>query len=91
MSPQDITRLDRSQDEEELRGKLEPMDVYLSEVTATSASAINYHMGRMQGDEAAFKDLKVLLGLSSGAAIVTDERQEEDRPFWLQVKNRFLK
>ena len=91
MSPQDITRLDRPQDEQELRGKLEPMEVYLSEVTATSASAINYHMGRMQGDEAAFKDLKVLLGLSSGALIVTDERHEQERPFWLQVKNRFLK
>ena len=91
MSPQDITRLDRSQDEQELRGKLMPMDLYLSEVTATSASAINYHMGRMQGDEAAFKDLKVLLGLSSGASIVTDERHEQNRPFWLQVKNRLLK
>ena len=90
MSPQDITRLDRPQDEQELRGKLEPMDVYLSDVTATSASALNYHMGSMQGDEAAFKDLKVLLGLSTGASIVSDERHERKRPFCLQVKNKIL-
>ena len=89
MSPRDITRLDRPQDEQELRGKLTPMDMYLSEVTATSASAINYHMGSMQGDEAAFKDLKVLLGLSVGASIVSDERHEKNRPTCLQVKNSF--
>ena len=90
MSPQDITRLDRPQNEQELRGKLTPMDVYLSEVTATSASAINYHMGSMQGDEAPFKDLKVLLGLSVGASMISDERHEQERPFRLQVKSRLL-
>ena len=91
MSPHDIERLDRPQNEQELRGKLTPMDVFLSDATATSASALNHHMGAMQGDEAPFRDLKVILGLSTGASVVSDERHEQKRPFCLQVKNGFMK
>ena len=86
MSSQSIERLDRRQSEEELHGKLMPVDVYLSDVVATSASALNYHMGSMQGDGEAFKDLKVLLGLSTGSSIVSDERHERKRPFCVQVR-----
>ena len=86
MSSQSIERLDRRQSEGELQGKLMPVDVYLSDVAATSASALNYHMGSMQGDEEPFKDLKVLLGLSTGSSIVSDERHERKRPFCVQVR-----
>ena len=87
MSSHDIERLDRPVGEEELYGKLRPMDVYLSEAAATSAAALNHQMGVEQGEQAPFKDLKVLLGLSLGASIVSDERHEEKRNFCLQVKN----
>ena len=86
MSSQSIERLDRRQSEGELHGKLMPVDVYLSDVVATSASALNYHMGSMQGDGEPFKDLKVLLGLSTGSSIVSDERHERKRPFCVQVR-----
>ena len=86
MSSQSIERLDRRQSEGELHGKLMPVDVYLSDVVATSASALNYHMGSMQGDEEPFTDLKVLLGLSTGSSIVSDERHERKRPFCVQVR-----
>jgi len=87
MSSESIERLDRPQSEEELLGKLMPVDVYLSDVAATSASALNYHMGNMQGDEEPFKDFKVLLGLSLGTSIVSDEKHEKKRPFCVQVRN----
>ena len=87
MSSESIERLDRPQSEEELLGKLMPVDVYLSDVAATSASALNYHMGSMQGDEEPFKDFKVLLGLSLGTSIVSDEKHEKKRPFCVQVRN----
>ena len=56
MSSQSIERLDSRQSEGELHGKLMPVDVYLSDVVATSASSLNYHMGGMQGDEELVKD-----------------------------------
>ena len=87
MSSQSIERLDRPQSEQELQGKLMPMDMYLSEVAATSASAVNHHAGSMQGDAQPFKDLKVLLGLSAGTSIVADERHEQKRPCCVQVSN----
>lgn len=88
MSPNNIERLDRPQSDLEFNGKLTPMDMYLSDATATSASALNYHMGgEEEGDEAPFKDLKVLLGLSTGASVVADERHEQKRHFCLQVKD----
>jgi len=87
MSSQSIERLDRPQSEQELQGKLMPMDMYLSEVAATSASAVNHHAGSMQGDAQPFKDLKVLLGLSTGTSIVADERHEQKRPCCVQVSN----
>ena len=90
MSPHDTERLDRPRDEEELSGKLTPMDVYLSDAAATSAAAVNHHMGRLRGGEAHFTDLKVLLGLSVGASVVSDKRHEEKRHFCLQVMNTLV-
>jgi len=90
MSPHVIERLDRPQGDEELSGKLTPMDVYLSDAAATSAAAVNHQMGRLQGDEASFNDFKVLLGLSFGASVVSDKRHEEKRHFCLQVTNGFV-
>ena len=89
MSPHNIERLDRPKREEELHGKLTPMDIYLSDATATSAAAINHQMGTMQADDGPFKDLKVMLGLSCGTSIVSDQRHEKERHFCIQINNSF--
>ena len=86
ISPYSIERLDRPEGEEELSGKLTSMDVYLSDAAATSAAALNHQMGARQGDEVPFKDFKVMLGLSVGTSIVSDQRREKKRHFCIQVK-----
>ena len=78
MSPHGIERLDRPGDEQGLHGKLMPVDVYLSEVAANSAAAVNY-------DEAPFRNFLVMIGLSFGASLVADERHEKKRHICLQV------
>ena len=85
MTPDRIERLDRAPEDEELHGKLMPMDLYLSDSAATSAAAIDHDMGGKQGDEAPFRDIKVMLGLSVGASVLTDKRHEEKRRFCIQV------
>ncbi len=87
MTPHGIERLDRAPEDQELHGNLMPMDVYLSDCAATSAAAIDHDMGGKQGDEAPFRDLKVMLGLSVGASVVSDKRHEEKRHFCIQVSN----
>ena len=85
MSPHVIERLDRAPEDEEFHGKLMPMDVFLSDVAATSAAALDHDSGSMVDDEAHFRDLKVMLGLSLGASVVADRRHEEKRHFCVQV------
>lgn len=85
MTPHGIERLDRAPEDQELHGKLMPMDVYLSDAAATSAAALDHDSGGMQGDEAPFRDLKAMLGLSLGASVVANKRHEEKRPFCVQV------
>ncbi|XP_078369702.1 uncharacterized protein LOC144653548 [Oculina patagonica] len=85
MTPHWIERLDRTPEDEEFHGHLMPEDIYLSDCLATSAAAIDYEMGARQGDEAPFRDLKVMLGLSSGASVVADRRHEEQRHFCIQI------
>ena len=86
MTPDGIERLDRAPEDEELHGKLMPRDVYLAESAATSAAAIDHDMAGMQGDEAPFRDLKVMLGLSLGASVVADKRHEDKRNFCIKVR-----
>ena len=88
MSPHGIERLDRLPENQELRGSLTPMDVYLSDAAATSAAAVDHEMGGKQGDGVPFRDLKVMLGLSVGASVVADKRHEERRHFCVQVTNK---
>lgn len=85
MSPNGIERLDRPPNECEFGGKLMPMDMYLSDVMATSAAAVDHHMGAREGDDASFKDLKVMLGVAMGTAIVADERHEGKRNCCIQI------
>ena len=85
MSPQGIERLDRPGDEQGLHDKLTPVDVYLSEVAANSAAAVNYDSGLVQGDEAPFRNFLVMIGLSFGASLVADKRHEKRRHICLQV------
>lgn len=85
MSPNGIERLDRPLHESEFVGKLMPMDVFLSDAMATSAAAVDHHMGAYEGDDASFKDLKVMLGISMGTAVVADERHEGKRNCLIQV------
>ena len=88
MTPQGIERLDRPPEDQELRGSLTPMDIYLSDAAATSAAAVDHEMGGKQGDEAPFRDLKVMLGLSVGASVVADKRHEEQRHSCIQVTKK---
>ena len=88
MTPHGIERLDRPPEVQELRGNLTPMDVYLSDAAATSAAAVDHEMGAMKGDEAPFRDLKAMLGLSFGTSVVADKRKEERRHFCVQVTKR---
>ena len=85
MSPQGIERLDRPADEQGLHDKLTPVYVYLSEVAANSAAAVNYDSGLAQGDEAPFRNFLVMIGLSFGASLVADKRHEKRRHICLQV------
>ena len=61
-----------------------PGDIYLSDAMATSAAAIDHHMGALEGEEL-FKDLKVTLGIAMGTSIVSDPRQEKRLNTCLQV------
>ena len=90
MTPDRIERLDRAPKDEELHGKLMPRDVYLSESAATSAAAIDHDMGRKQGNEAPFRDLKVILGLSLGASVVADKRHEDKRNVCIKVRTYLM-
>jgi len=85
MSPHGIERLDRAPEDEEFHGKLMPMDVYLSAATATSAAALDHDSGGIVDDEAHFRDLKAMLGLSLGASVVADKRHEKKRHLCVQV------
>lgn len=85
MSPKGIERIDRPPREREFDGKLMPMDVFLSDAMATSAAAVDHHMGAVEGDDAVFKDLKVILGVAMGTAIVADLRHEEKRNCCIQT------
>lgn len=84
MSPQGIERLDRPAHERELEGKLMPEDIYLSDAMATSAAAVDHHMGALEGEEM-FKDLKVTLGIAMGNSVVSDPRHVRKLNICLQV------
>ena len=77
MSSQSIERLDRRKSEGELHGKLMPVDVYLSDVVATSASALNYHMGSMQGNEEPFNGCQ----LAHQSSLMKDTRERGPSAF----------
>ena len=81
MSPHVIERLDHAPEDQEFHGKLMPMDVYLSDAAATSSAAVDHDVD----DEAKFRDLTAMLGLSMGASVVADKRHEEKRHFYIQV------
>ena len=92
MSPQGIERLDRPPHEREFEGKLMPEDVYLSDAMATSAAAVDHHMGALEGGQREmFKDLKVTLGIAMGTSILGDPRQEKTLNTCLQVGVNSLK
>lgn len=85
MSPHGIERLDRPPHEREFEGKLMPEDIYLSDAMATSAAAVDHHMGALEVGEEIFKDLKVTLGIAMGTSLVGDPRKQKSRNLCLQV------
>lgn len=89
MSPQGIERLDRPAHERELEGKLMPEDIYLSDAMATSAAAVDHHMGALEGEEM-FKDLKVTLGIAMGNSVVSDPRHVRKLNICLQILPYFI-
>ena len=92
MTPSGIQRLDRPPNEREFDGKLTPMDIYLSDAMATSAAAVDHHMGARESDDASFRDLKVMLGVAMGTTVVADERHEWKRNCCIQVRtpNKYI-
>lgn len=86
MSPNGIERLDRPPGEREFDGKLMPTDIFLSDAMATSAAAVDHHMGARESDDASFRDLKVMLGVAMGTAILGDARHEAKRNCCVQVR-----
>lgn len=89
MSPQGIERLDRPAHEREFEGKLMPEDIYLSDAMATSAAAVDHHMGALEGEEM-FKDLKVTLGIAMGNSVVSDPRHVRKLNICLQILPYFI-
>ena len=85
MSPHGIERLDRAPHVREFERKLMPEDVYLSDAMATSAAAVDHHMGARESDDASFRDLKVMLGVAMGTTVVADVRHEGKRNCCIQV------
>ena len=89
MSPHQIERLDRPPDEREFEGRLMPGDIYLSDAMATSAAAVDHHMGALEGEgEELFKDLKVTLGIAMGTSLIGDPRKEKTLNVCLQIRRR---
>lgn len=58
---------------------------------ATSAAAVDHHMGSLEGGQEMFKDLKVTLGIAMGTSIIGDSRQEKTLNMCLQVSVNSLK
>ena len=90
MSPHRIERLDRPPGEREFEGKLMPEDIYLSDAMATSAAAVDHHMGALEGAGELFKDLKVTLGIAMGTSIIGDPKQVKSLNLCLQVSVIFF-
>ena len=86
MSPHGIERLDRPPDQREFEGRLMPGDIYLSDAMATSAAAVDHHMGALEGGDEMFKDLKVTLGIAMGSSTIGDPRKEKTLNVGLQVR-----
>ena len=86
MSPHGIERLDRPPDQREFEGRLMPGDIYLSDAMATSAAAVDHHMGALEGGDEMFKDLKVTLGIAMGSSLIGDPRKEKTLNVGLQVR-----
>ena len=89
MSPHGIDRLDCPPNQQEFEGKLMPEDIYLSDAMATSAAAVDHHMGALEGGEELFKDLKVTLGIAMGTSLIGDPRREKTLNKCLQVRASF--
>ena len=66
-----------------------PGDIYLSDAIATSAAAIDHHMGALEGEEL-FKDLKVTLGIARVPQLLATRGKKSDSIFVFRLVNLFL-
>ncbi|XP_078369708.1 uncharacterized protein LOC144653552 [Oculina patagonica] len=72
MSPTEIERLDRRPQEQQFEDGLDPHDIDLSAAMAISAAAVARHMGAYGQSVESFKQLQIVLGLSTEAPMVSD-------------------
>ena len=87
MSPKKIERIDRDPDleKEQFKGRLEPEDLKLSDVMATSAAALSTHMGKYDNTIKGLTRLHTILGLEMGATMISDVKSLKKERFTLRV------
>ena len=88
MSPTEIERLDRRPGEEQFENKLDPQDIKLSDAMATSAAAVDHHMGAYDQSTESIKHLQIVLGLGMGASMISDVEALKRQSFFLKVRKR---
>ena len=85
MSPTEIERIDRDPNKEQFKGRLEPEDLKLSDVMATSAAALSTHMGKYDNTVKGLTRLYTILGLEMGATMISDVKSVRRERFTLRV------
>ena len=74
MAPSGIERIDNKAGKNQFENRLHSADIKLSEVMATSAAAVSYHMGKRQSKFKPLQSLQVILGLGLGKSQIVEPR-----------------
>ena len=86
MSPTEIERIDRDPNKEQFKGILEPEDLKLSDVMATSAAALSTHMGKYDYSIKGLSRLHTVLQLEMGATMISDFKSIKRERFTMRVR-----
>ncbi|KAJ7392056.1 hypothetical protein OS493_015002 [Desmophyllum pertusum] len=77
LSPTGIERLDENPDEfSSFAGKIQPRDLKLSDVMATSAAALALYMGVYDVKAERVRNLQMVLGVHSGKSLISDPNRD---------------
>ena len=85
MSPTEIERIDRDPNKEQFKDRLEPEDLMLSDVMATSAAALSTHMGKYDYSIKGLSRLHTVLQLEMGATMISDVKSVKRESFTMRV------